>query len=219
MSGLFWASSLGLEAFFGGSSRLKGHGMNKPVLRRDGKPYLPTYSQTELFFIYLMMPVLVFMVIYFAPVDVLDQWSWARVMSDEVWRIFPALKREAVHSTFPQVRQFGVCLVMASMPVQMLVYLIAFAWRAKSLFINMEANKRMGWSKAFLIALIFLCIACFYLVNEPQAPLGRVSLLVETRRFSAAFTDAGLLLSIPASFLLILFSMVGMTVDLFRRGR
>ena len=87
------------------------------------------------------------------------------------------------------------------------------------MFINMEANKRMGWSKAFLIALIFLCIACFYLVNEPQAPLGRVSLLVETRRFSAAFTDAGLLLSIPASFLLILFSMVGMTVDLFRRGR
>lgn len=181
--------------------------------------YLPTYSQTEFFFIYLALPLFAFITIYFAPVNVLDEWAWARSLCDDAWRIFPMIKREAIHSPFPQVRQFGACLAAALLPLQVLIYFAAFTAKSKNLFLNMNAHKKISWGKSFLISLTTLTIACFALIHEPQAPLSKAGRLMETQRFSSAFTDSGLLAAIPTSFVLLIISSIGILLSHIKKGR
>ncbi len=181
--------------------------------------YLPTYSQTAFFFIYLGIPFFAFMTIYFAPVNVMDQWAWARSLCDEVWRIFPMIKREAIHSTFPQVRQFGACLVAMLLPAQILIYTIAFAAKSRNIFLNINAHKKISWRKGLLISLTTLAIACFGLIHEPQAPLSKAGRLMETQKFSSAFVDSGLLAVIPASLTLLVFSLIGILFNIIKKGR
>lgn len=185
----------------------------------DQAAYLPTYSQTEFFLIYLGVPLFAFMTIYFAPFNVLDQWEWARLLCDEVWRIFPSIKREAAHSIFPQVRQFGACLVAALLPAQIFIYLTAFIAKSRNIFLNMSAHKKISWGKSSIISITTLAIACFGLIHEPQAPLSKAGRLMETQRFSSAFVDSGLLAVIPACLALFTLSFIGIFLHIIKKGR
>lgn len=171
--------------------------------------YLPTFGPLIFFLMYMSIPLLAFSVIYIAPIDVLSQWEWAQALCETVWQIFPIVKREAVYSTFPQVRQFGICLAAALMPAQVFLHLFAFAAIGKNFYLNMKMHKKMGWAKSWLISIFGLILFGSVFIHEPQAPLSKAGRLMETQRFSSAFVDSMLLLAIPVCLALLAFSTVG----------
>lgn len=167
---------------------------------------------------YFGIPVVVFVVLCIAPVDVLDQWVLARSLCEEVWRILPAFKREAIHSTFPQVRQFGACLVVASMPIQTIFNLTALYLNSNNVLIHIRGLKKIDLMKnSFLsIFLIYLFISDF--THKVHASPGRFGRLMETHRFSAAFTDAGILLIFPICAILIVVSVFYLALVFLKKG-
>lgn len=176
------------------------------------------YSSTEFFILYLSIPFFAFLAIYLAPVDILDKHSWARALCEEVWRIFPAFKREASHSPFPQVRQFGICLVLALMPLQLIVYLFEFSKKPEENRRKIRETKNMHFAKILFTGTLMLLFVWIHLLHKPRLPLGRADRLMETNIFSAAFTDSGLLIVTPISVTLIVFSAAGLLTKFLARG-
>lgn len=180
---------------------------------------MQNYSQTEAFIIFLSLPIAAFLTIYSAPLDVLDQWAWARVLCEEVWRLFPDLKREALHSSFPQVRRFGICLIAALMPAQVLLYLVAFGGKSKRIYLNMNARKEIGWEQAWLLSLFMLALFIYFgFIYEASTPLNRAERLVEKQRLHAAFADSMMLLVIPGCMKILAFSTFGIFIDFTKKG-
>jgi hypothetical protein len=174
------------------------------------------------FLLVMGLPIIAFLLILFAPVDVLDRWPWARAMCDEVLRIFPPLKRQALFSPFPQVRQFGICLVAALTPVQLVMLGVPCFLKLSDVLENFRQQKdriKWGWASMIAAALAMLGLSLHHATSEPSSlPFNTLSRLMETQRFSAAFSDSGLLMLISICSVILFFSVCGALVDNIRKA-
>lgn len=181
---------------------------HQPILR----------NQMEVFLFFLAIPAATFLVIFLAPTNALDQWVWAKLLCGNIFHLLPAAERNPIHSTFPQIRQLGACLTIATIPIQLSVHLFLFTARAQDTLSVIKSHQALGyWLKNFIIAFAGLIFSLIGFFHEPQSPLSRTERLMETQRFSAAFTDAGLTAFIPISLALLVFSTIGIFQNLAYR--
>ena len=174
------------------------------------------------FLLVMSIPIIAFLLILFAPVDVLDRWPWARAMCDEVLRIFPSLRRQAIFSPFPQVRQFGICLVATLAPVQLVALGIPCFLKFSDFLESFRQQKdriKWGWLSMIAVALAMLGLSFHHATSESSSlPFNTLSRLMETQRFSAAFSDSGFLILISISSLILVFSVCGVLFDYIRKA-
>lgn len=183
---------------------------------KKGQPILR--NQMEVFIFFLATPAAIFLVIYLAPTNALDQWSWAKKLCGIIFHTLPAAERNPTHSTFPQVRQLGACLTIAAIPLQLSIHLLLFTTRTQATLSIIMSHQSLGyWSKNFMIAFAGFILSLLGFFHEPQSPLSKTELLMETQRFSAAFTDAGLIAFIPVSLALLVLSTIGIFHNLAYR--
>jgi hypothetical protein len=170
--------------------------------------------KTEWMFV---LPVAVFVILLVAPDDVLDQWAWARAYNDFALRAFPFMKRYAPHSPFVQVIQLGASLFITLIWLQSLIFVAVVLPHVRVGMLRTVKMYDDRWAKPIFISLSCVLMTLFSFAVRNGPDVAKQQVRIDMTRFTTAFLESGVLIFLPASLAMLLFSLYGLLTRSSRR--